>query len=154
MLFVVKNKVKVNLDSLSQIELYGKINPNTDIGIRINQGIGAGHHSHVITGGVMSKFGIPLEHLPQARKLVKKYKLKIVSLHQHIGSNVLDKNILLKACDKLFETALNFPDLISLDFGGGLGVPYLTKEKSLDLKLFGLGITERMNNFCKNMGES
>ncbi len=152
MLFVVKNKVKVNLDSLSQIELYGKINPNTDIGIRINQGIGAGHHSHVITGGVMSKFGIPLEHLPQARKLVKKYKLKIVSLHQHIGSNVLDKNILLKACDKLFETALNFPDLISLDFGGGLGVPYLTKEKSLDLKLFGLGITERMNNFCKKYG--
>ena len=116
------------------MNFYGKINPNTDIGIRINQGIGAGHHSHVITGGVMSKFGIPLEHLPQARKIGEKYKLKIVSLHQHIGSNVLDKNILLKACDKLFETA-KFSDLISLDFGGGLGVPYLTKEKSLDLKL-------------------
>src|SRR3989338_2996091 len=65
MQFVVKKKIKVNLDSLSQIELYGRLSPNSPIGIRINQGIGAGHHSHVITGGEMSKFGIDLAHLPQ-----------------------------------------------------------------------------------------
>lgn len=151
--FVIKNKIKVNLDSLSQIELYGKLNPNSKIGIRINQGIGAGHHDHVITGGVMSKFGIPLEHLTQARKLAAKYKLKITSLHQHIGSNVLDKNILLKACDKLFETALNFPNLESLDFGGGFGVPYLPKEKDLDLQKFGKEITKKINLFCKKYGK-
>src|SRR3972149_7187958 len=28
MVFVIKNNIKVNLDSLSQIELYGKLNPN------------------------------------------------------------------------------------------------------------------------------
>lgn len=152
MIFVVKSKVQVNLDSLSQIEFYGKINPDTKIGIRINQGIGAGHHDHVITGGVMSKFGIPLEHLPQAKKLAEKYKLKIVRLHQHIGSNILDKNILIKACDKLLETAISFPELESLDFGGGLGIPYLPNEKDLDLKIFGVEITKRMNNFCKRYG--
>lgn len=152
MTFVVKNKIRVNLDSLSQIELYGKINPKTKIGIRINQGIGAGHHSHVITGGVLSKFGIPLAHLSQARKLTEKYKLKIVSLHQHIGSNVLDKNILLKAFDKLLKTAFHFPDLEMLDFGGGLGVPYLPKEKNLDLKNLGKEMTKKMNNFCKKYG--
>lgn len=153
MIFVVKSKVQVNLDSLSQIELYGKINPNTKIGIRINQGIGAGHHDHVITGGVMSKFGIPLEHLQEARKLAEKYKLKIIRLHQHIGSNILDKKILIKACDKLFETAISFPELESLDFGGGLGIPYLPNEKDLDLKLLGGEITKRMNNFCKKYGK-
>jgi len=152
MIFVVKNKIKVNLDSLSQIELYGKMNSGAKVGIRVNQGIGAGHHSHVITGGVMSKFGIPLEHLDKAKKLAQKYKLKIVNLHQHIGSNILDKNILLKACDKLFETALQFPDLESLDFGGGLGIPYLSTEKDLDLETLGLEITERMNNFNKKYG--
>lgn len=153
MSFVVKNKIRINLDSLSQIELYGKMNPNTKVGIRVNQGIGAGHHPHAITGGVMSKFGIPLEHLAQAKKLVKKYKLKIVSLHQHIGSNILDKNILIKAFDKLLETAQNFSDLESLDFGGGLGVPYSPEEKYLDLKLFGSEITKRINNFCEKYGK-
>jgi diaminopimelate decarboxylase len=151
--FVIKNKIKINLDSLSQIELYGKMNKGAKVGIRINQGIGAGHHSHVITGGAMSKFGIPLKHVGQAKKLAAKYKLKITSLHQHIGSNILDKNILLKACDKLFETALSFPDLESLDFGGGLGIPYLPKEKDLDLKSFGREISKRMTNFSKKYGK-
>ena len=152
MIFVVKSKVSINLDSLSQIELYGKINPKTKVGIRVNQGIGAGHHSHVITGGIMSKFGIPLEHLQKARKLAKKYKLKIVRLQQHIGSNILDKNILLKAFDKLLETAVSFPDLESLDFGGGLGIPYLPKERDLDLKTFGREITKKMKKFCEKYG--
>jgi diaminopimelate decarboxylase len=135
--FVVKSKVMICLDSLSQIELYGKLSPNSKVGLRINQGIGAGHHDHVITGGIMSKFGIPLQHLEPAKKLAEKYKLKIVRLHQHIGSNVLDKKILLKAFDKLLETAVGFPDLEALDFGGGFGIPYISKEKYLDIKELG-----------------
>ena len=150
--FVVKNKIQINLDSLSQIELYGKLNPGAKVGLRINQGIGAGHHDHVITGGDMSKFGIPLPHLAQAKKLAEKYQLKITSLHQHIGSNVLDKKILLKAFEKLLETAGEFPDLESLDFGGGFGVPYLPEEKSFDFKIFGAEITKKMSNFCKKYG--
>ena len=154
MQFVVKKKIKVNLDSLSQIELYGRLSPNSPIGIRINQGIGAGHHSHVITGGEMSKFGIDLAHLPQAKKLAEKYKLKITSLHQHIGSNVLDSKILLQAFDKLLHTADNFPDLESLDFGGGFGVPYLPKEKSLNLQFLGKEMTKRMQKFCIKYGRA
>ncbi len=152
MAFVIKNKIKVNLDSLFQIELYGKLNPNAKVGIRINQGIGAGHHDHVITGGAMSKFGIPLKHIPQAQKLAEKYNLRITSLHQHIGSNVLDEDILLKAFDKLLGTAKDFPHLESLDFGGGFGVPYSPNEKKLNLKILGREMAKRMNNFCKKYG--
>lgn len=153
MAFVVKNKIQINLDSLSQIELYGKLNPNSKVGLRINQGIGAGHHDHVITGGAMSKFGIPLSRLPQAKKLAEKYKLKITSLHQHIGSNVLAENILLKAFEKLLDTAKDFSDLESLDFGGGFGVPYLPSEKNLNLKFLGREMTRKMKNFCKKYGK-
>ena len=150
--FVVKNKIKINLDSLSQIERYGKMNPGTDVGIRVNQGIGGGGHEHLITGGAMSKFGIPLLHLPYTQRLAKKYKLKIVRLHQHIGSNILDGKLFLKAFDKLLLTAFQFPDLESLDFGGGFGIPYLPKEHSLDLKFLGFEMTKKMNNFCKKYG--
>jgi diaminopimelate decarboxylase len=152
--FVVKSKVSVNLDSLYQIELYGKLNPGAKIGIRINQGIGAGHHDHVITGGVMSKFGISLSYLNQAKKIASKYNLKIVRLHQHIGSNILDYRILLKAFDKLLETATDFSELESLDFGGGFGVPYFPKEKKLDLSTLGREMTRKMNSFCKKYGKN
>ncbi|MDP9249183.1 MAG: diaminopimelate decarboxylase [bacterium] len=150
--FVIKNNISANLDSLSQIELYGKMNPGASVGIRVNQGIGAGHHSHVITGGEMSKFGIPIEQLGQVQKLAKKYKLKITRLHQHIGSNVLDEKILLQAFDKLLETARNFPGLEALDFGGGFGVAYLPKEKEPNLKIFGATATKKMKMFCRAYG--
>ncbi len=151
--FVARRKVMVNLDSLSQIKLYGEINPGSDVGIRINQGIGAGHHDHVITGGSNSKFGIPLEHMEFAQKLAKKYRLRIIRLHQHIGSNILDKKILLRAFDKLLETALNFKDLESLDFGGGFGIPYLPKEKELDVKGLGKTMVRKMKRFNKLYGK-
>src|SRR3989344_232692 len=128
MQFVVKKKISINLDSLAQVEMYGKLNPNAKVGLRINQGIGAGHHGHVITGGPLSKFGIPLAHIPQAKKLAKKYGLTIVRIHQHIGSNILDRKIMLKAFDKLFETALEFSDLEALDFGCGFCIPYKVWE--------------------------
>jgi len=151
--FVIKNNISVNLDSLSQIELYGKMNKGGKVGIRINHGLGAGHHSHVITGGEMSKFGIPIEHMGQAQKLAKKHKLKITRLHQHIGSNVLDEKILIQAFDKLLETARAFPDLEALDFGGGFGVAYSPKEKGPDLKVYGTAVAKKMKKFCKEYGK-
>lgn len=150
--FVIKNNISVNLDSLYQIELYGKMNPGVKVGIRVNHGLGGGHHSHVITGGELSKFGIPAEQLPEAKKLAKKYKLKIARLHQHIGSNVLDEKILLRAFDILLFSARDFPELEALDFGGGFGVAYSEKEKEANFKIYGAAITEKMGKFCKEYG--
>jgi diaminopimelate decarboxylase len=153
LIFVANKGIMVNLDSLSQIELYGKIKPGSKVGLRLNQGIGAGHHSHVVTGGVKSKFGIPIEHLPHAKKLAAKYKLQVTNLHQHIGSNILDEKVLLEAFDKLLETAEDFPGLESLNFGGGFGVPYSPKEKALNLKYLGLEMTRKMDRFCQVYGK-
>ena len=41
----------VSVDSLSQLELYGKNFPKTKVAVRINPGIGAGHHKKVVTAG-------------------------------------------------------------------------------------------------------
>jgi diaminopimelate decarboxylase len=150
--FVIKNKISINLDSLSQIELYGKMNPGAKAGIRINHGLGGGHHSHVITGGEMSKFGIPVEQLSVARKLARKHKLKIVRLHQHIGSNVLDEKILMQAFDKLLETARTFPELEALDFGGGFGVAYSRKDREFNPKRYGAAAAKKMKKFCGEYG--
>jgi diaminopimelate decarboxylase len=152
MAFVIKNKIYASLDSLDQIELYGKLNPGSKIGLRLNLGIGSGHHAHAVTGGALSKFGIVPSNIPHALKIASKYKLTITSLHQHIGSNVLDAGILLKAFDALLDFAKSFPDLESLDFGGCLGVPY-KNEKRLNVKFLGGEMTKRMNKFCREYGK-
>ena len=53
---VIKEHVLISVDSISQLETYGKINPNGEVMIRFNPGVGAGHHEKVITGGHKTKF--------------------------------------------------------------------------------------------------
>jgi diaminopimelate decarboxylase len=60
----------MHLDSLTQVEQFGKHFPERHF-VRLNLGVGAGHHSHVITGGPESKFGIDaanIEELNRSRK--------------------------------------------------------------------------------------
>lgn len=154
---VVKQGIRVHLDSLYQVETFGKnFSKRKDlreISVRLNLNIGAGHHSHVITGGPDSKFGIDISKIKELKILAKKYNLRITGLHQHIGSNVLSVPIFLKAMKALFTTALHFPDLRHLDFGGGFGVPYAPHEKKLNLKILGKKIKVELDNFTKKYGK-
>ncbi|MEK7103201.1 MAG: diaminopimelate decarboxylase [Patescibacteria group bacterium] len=138
---------RVHLDSLHQIELWGKHKLGKHISLRLNQGVGAGHHEHVITGGPDSKFGIALPDIPRAKAIAKKYGLVISSLHQHIGSNILDEFIMLKAVQVLLKTAAQFSDVRHLDFGGGFGVPYQLADSFLDLKKFARKLNPLINTF-------
>lgn len=154
LLEVVNMGVRTHLDSLTQVEQLGKHFPGRKISVRLNLGVGAGHHSHVITGGPESKFGIDISHLKTLKSLAKKYNLHIAGLHQHIGSNILDVPTFLKAMDVLFKAALEFPALEHIDFGGGIGVPYSPGAKRLDLKKLGAEVHKRVTVFTKKYGRS
>ena len=144
--------VRVHLDSLMQLETWGKRALGREVSLRLNQGIGAGHHAHVITGGPHSKFGITLEDIPEAVRIANMYGLSITGIQQHIGSNVLDANVFLKAVRVLLKTARVFPDLTHIDFGGGLGIPYTPEEKPLNLKVLGKEFRVLTDAFRKSVG--
>ncbi len=129
--------VRVHLDSLGQLETWGRLKLGPEASIRLNQGIGAGHHAHVITGGPDSKFGISLRDIPKARALAEKYKISITGIQQHIGSNVLDAELFEKAIRTLLATATLFPDIARVDFGGGIGVPYTPGSAQMPLAVLG-----------------
>jgi len=137
MKYAIKNNVLLNADSISQLEKYGKINPNSKICIRINPNLGAGHHEHVITGGLESKFGIYYTKIDKIKEKAKKYNLEIVGMHMHIGSGILKYESFLKGIEILLDVAKNFSDLDFIDIGGGLGIPYKKTDKELDLGKFG-----------------
>jgi len=143
---------RVHLDSLTQLETWGRRALGREVSVRLNQGIGAGHHAHVITGGPHSKFGITLEDIPEALRIADTYGLAITGIQQHIGANVLDAKVFLTSVRVLLKTAQRFPDLSHIDFGGGLGIPYAPGENQLDLKRVGKEFKILTSAFRKSIG--
>jgi diaminopimelate decarboxylase len=151
---IAKTGVRVHLDSLHQLEIWGAKKLGTTASIRLNQGIGGGHHAHVITGGPDSKFGIVLRDVPKAKTLAKKYGVSITGIQQHIGSNVLDIKIFEKAVRVLLETAKSFPDVAHIDFGGGIGVAYAPGVSSLPLGELGKRMRSLTGSFQREVGRT
>ena len=59
----VRHGVLISVDSLSQVETLGRVNPGGKVMVRFNPGIGAGHHAKVVTAGKETKFGVSPELL-------------------------------------------------------------------------------------------
>ncbi len=153
MKYALDSKVRINVESLSQLKRLGLLAPGTDISIRFNIYIGAGHHSHVITGGPMSKFGIDWESTDQVKEIAAEGNLKVKGIHCHIGSGILDAEMFVRAVKNLLITAKKIPDLEVIDFGGGIGIPYRPGEKPLVLKELGRKLSDEYMSFCKDYGK-
>jgi diaminopimelate decarboxylase len=139
--YLLKKKVMVNVDSLSQLERLLKIGLPKILSVRMNPELGAGHHEHVITAGKASKFGIWERDASRAYQIAKKAGVKKFAIHMHIGSGIIDVDPLVKAADNLLSIAKKIHDKLGVtfdfvDFGGGIGVPYKPEEKEVDLELF------------------
>jgi diaminopimelate decarboxylase len=93
--------------------------------LRVAPGIESKTHEALATGGERSKFGVPVEHVPDAIDAMRSIRaIDLRGLHAHIGSQILDVD--------QFEAAV--AALASLerfevyDFGGGLGERYETGD--------------------------
>ncbi|MBI2550417.1 diaminopimelate decarboxylase [Candidatus Woesearchaeota archaeon] len=157
MKFAISRKVLVNCDSLSQLERYGRLNPNSKVCFRVNPDVGAGHHGHVITGGPESKFGIWAADVGKAFGIAAKYNLRIVGIHEHIGSGILETDKFLAAMKVLLsiieKNKSKLTDLEFVDFGGGIGVPYRPDQKPIDFVRFGAAVSRLFESFCSSFGK-
>lgn len=121
--------------------------------VRVNPGVGAGHHEKVRTGGA-AKFGVPRDRAAGvAREAAARFD--VVGIHAHAGSGIdpeqLDSHRELVARMGELARELAEPerdasgdaadgdddaepvDLEYVDVGGGFGVPYEEDEPPLDL---------------------
>jgi len=155
--FIIGSNVTVNVDSLSQLDRLLTMTTPKVLSVRINPEIGAGHHSHVITAGKNSKFGLWEDDALAAYTQAKKVGVERFGIHMHVGSGVLNVEAFLMALDKLLSIARKVHDKIGIDFefvdvGGGLGVPYKPAENELDLKLFGDEVLSLFKNKIAEYG--
>jgi diaminopimelate decarboxylase/aspartate kinase len=121
------------LDNLFPLREWGSLFKNKDVFIRVDTGQGRGHHEHVRTAGVHSKFGVPLFEMDELRKLVKKCGANVVGLHAHTGSGVLAPDAWRDTGERLLDLTDRFPDVKYMDVGGGLGIPEKPGQRPLDL---------------------
>ncbi len=155
LMFAVNNGITVSVDSLSQLETFGKLNPGHRLSVRLNPGIGAGHHVKVVTGGDSTKFGINEAYIPDIKRIAEKYDLKIAGINQHIGSHIMDGSLFLAGVQNLLNIARQFDDLEFIDLGGGFGIPYQKQrnEPPLDLRHLGETLTRFMREFTEAYGK-
>jgi len=141
----------MNIGELSRLEKFGKAFPGKRVSIRMNPNVGAGHHQHVITAGADAKFGCQLDDLPEILAIAERYDLKIVGLHQHIGSGFLDMNKFDEAISQILPLAQHFKNLEFVNVGGGLGVAYRPGEQSIDFEVFQNLVVKSLKEFQASM---
>ena len=99
--FCVENGVPLSIGSLLTLEHFGKRYSGQNISLRVNPGVGAGHHAHCITGGPRSKFGIYHDQLEQAQELAQRYSLRIIGIQSHIGTGIFAPEPMLEAMEMI-----------------------------------------------------
>ena len=148
---LVERDVLVNCTSIDQIHLLGQAG-GTRCSIRINPGEGHGANTQTNTGGPSSKHGIYFDQLDAAKAAAAQYGIRITAIHSHIGSGT-DLGHWLRIKDKTLDFARGFPDVTTVNLGGGLPVVYnKTNDMPMPIREWGAALTQSMQDFSAEMG--
>jgi bifunctional diaminopimelate decarboxylase / aspartate kinase len=139
--------VRVTLDNLHPLKAWPEMFRGKDIFLRIDPGFGRGHHSHVRTGGVHSKFGVPLSEADELVALTKQAGARVTGLHAHTGSGVFNVDNWTETGALLSELAARFPHVTVVDLGGGIGVPEQLGHSEIDLSALDRGVAGLAQRF-------
>lgn len=105
------------------------------IALRINPDIDAHTHKYISTGLKENKFGISPWMFEDFAQVIKECKnIKLIGLHFHVGSQILDLSVFKTLCGRIAELQKWFTDrglfIENLNLGGGLGVDYVSPNEN------------------------
>lgn len=143
-------------ESLEEIEIVDKIsnykNKITNILIRVNPSFTV-KGTKLTMGGKPRQFGIDEEIILNNRTLFRNFKnINILGFHAYMGTRILSESTICENTRKILDLSKRLSeqldiDLKVVDIGGGLGVPYFDKEKSLDIYFLGQEMTKILEQF-------
>jgi diaminopimelate decarboxylase len=133
---------EIHAESMLEVDriadLARRLNARARVGIRVNPKAEA-QGGAMRMGGKSVPFGIDEEDLDEAvRRVLAHPAIEFRGIHLFAGTQILDYAVLAAQYRKGLEIArrvalqLRRP-LHTIDFGGGLGVPYFANEEELDL---------------------
>ena len=118
---------RAELEQLSEVAT--KQGKTARISLRVNPDIDAGTHEKISTGKAENKFGIAWDEAEASyAKAATLPGLEIVGIDIHIGSQITEltpfRNAFTKVADLLEKLTDAGHNIITLDLGGGLSIPY------------------------------
>ena len=131
--WALQKGLQLTLDNLYPLQAWPELFAGKELFIRMDPGQGRGHHEHVKTAGVHSKFGVPLFEVDELIRLVDAAGAEVIGIHAHSGSGVQDPESWRIVAGTLAEVAQRFPSVRTIDLGGGLGIPEKPGDKNFDL---------------------
>ncbi len=139
----------VNLDSLEQIELWGKVSGGSGYGIRCNIGnlieprkTRAGYFL-----GKASRLGLSIDEM---RTL--KGNPNVKGLHIYVGTDIMEIDYFMDCYSKLGDFVKWYPQLEYLDLGGGFGIEDLDLSADFDLNAYGEKVSIYMEEINTQIG--
>lgn len=128
-----------NVESIPELEVIdelaaakGKV---ARVAIRVNPNVDAHTHKYITTGLSENKFGISMEMLDDVIALAMKLKnIKLIGLHFHIGSQLLELEPFAMLCDRINKLQEHIEAkgirLETINVGGGLGCDYVNPDEN------------------------
>jgi diaminopimelate decarboxylase len=123
-----------NCESIEEIEVINewgiKKQRIVPISLRLNPDIDAITHKYLTTGLSENKFGISMEFLDEViHKVSDLSNIKLIGLHFHIGSQIMETAPYIELCAKINEIqnnlSINYGMTVEhVNLGGGLGINY------------------------------
>ncbi|WP_276300467.1 diaminopimelate decarboxylase [Halorussus lipolyticus] len=123
--------------------------------LRVNPGVGAGHHEKVATGAD-AKFGVPDNRAADLLEDAAE-RFSVVGIHAHAGSGISgdDLSAHRELVGRMGELAREVESrglgLEFVDVGGGFGVPYRSDEDPLDLDAVASATREALGDISADL---
>jgi diaminopimelate decarboxylase len=137
--------------SLVQLRAFGAAYPGAGVSVRVNPGFGSGLVSRLTSGGPNSSFGIWHEYVPEVKRIVDEYRIRLFRLHSHIGSGH-HRDVLIPAARKLLDLARQFPDVEVINLGGGYRLQTLLSDPEYNHAEWAEVVADDMREFAVDTG--
>jgi diaminopimelate decarboxylase len=144
---------EIHLESQVEVErvnaICRRLGVRARVAVRVNPG-GEAEGGAMRMGGRSAPFGVDEENLDELLvHLLQSAAIEFRGLHLFAGTQILDTQILASQYRKGLElgrcaASRTGKPLRTLDFGGGLGIPYFAHEQPLDLTRLGELLQELM----------
>ncbi len=122
-----------NVESIPELEVINQLaaqkGKTARVAFRLNPNVGAHTHANITTGLAENKFGIDMRDMLTVMDTARRMDhIKVVGLHFHIGSQILDMSDFQALCNRINELQLELErhqmTVEHINVGGGLGIDY------------------------------
>ena len=122
-----------NVESIPELEVINELasqrGKTARVAFRLNPNVGAHTHANITTGLAENKFGIDMNDMMSVMEEAQGMQhIKVVGLHFHIGSQILDMGDFEALCNRVNELQTELEKhrirVEHINVGGGLGIDY------------------------------